>query len=59
MLHETTMPRQSTEGPAPRESRMVAVMRSREAAELLWLAVCRSVSADHQRQPAFIHRITH
>jgi hypothetical protein len=38
---------------ASRTEHELAVARSREAAEALWLEVCRSVRAGNERRPAF------
>jgi hypothetical protein len=54
MSDETIRRAEYPENSVPYEPAMVAVARSREAAELLWLGVCRSIRAGHRRQPAFI-----
>jgi hypothetical protein len=53
MSDETILRAECPESSAPCEPAMVAVAQSREAAERLWLAVCRGIRAGHGSRPAF------
>ena len=54
MSYESMVSANATGNPAKGVLGNDAAARSREAAEELWMAVCRAIRGGHQQRPAFV-----